>query len=54
MSEAPMNFLPRVDLCLHYGGMVLGIEFKVWRDGERTSVESARTASGKAIAVIRA
>ena len=49
-----MNFLPRVDLCLHYGGMVLGIEFKVWRDGERTSVESARTPSGKAIAVIRA
>ncbi|MFH0995662.1 MAG: ATP-binding protein [Pseudomonadota bacterium] len=83
----------RMDLCVRYGIVVLGIELKVWRDGEpdplkegleqidgylhglsrdagwlvifdrrsnqprireRTSIESARTASGKAITVIRA
>ena len=82
----------RMDLCVRYGKVVLGIELKVWRDGEpdplnegleqidgylqglsrdagwlvifdrrskqprireRTSLESARTASGKAITVIR-
>ncbi len=82
----------RMDLCVRYGKVVLGIELKVWRDGEpdplkegleqidgylqglsrdagwlvifdrrsnqprireRTSSASARTASGKAITVIR-
>jgi hypothetical protein len=83
----------RMDLCVRYAGAVLGIELKVWRNGEsdplheglkqidgylqgigqnagwlvifdrrsnqpriseRTNVESAQTASGKRITVIRA
>ena len=82
----------RIDLCLRYGEVILGIELKVWRDGEkdplakglqqldtylaglglesgwlvifdqrsglppieeRTTTESATTASGRAVVVIR-
>ena len=82
----------RMDLCLRYGGVTLGMELKVWRDGEkdplakglqqldtylaglglesgwlvifdqrsglppieeRTTTESATTASGRAVVVIR-
>jgi len=29
----------RMDLCLRYGGVTLGIELKVWRDGERDPLD---------------
>ena len=33
----------RMDLCLRFGGAVLGMELKVWRDGEKDPLESGLT-----------
>ena len=29
----------RMDLCLRYGGLILGIELKVWRDGRPDPID---------------